>query len=215
SCLRTSGSSLIAAGSGRRYGGGGGGGGVVSPGAKFSCEQGLLSRPDGSATFVQGDTSVLAGLYGPAEVKGSRESPDGATVEVLLRPKVGLPGGCWHCSSVCHRVPSHPVVSPRTRLQLRVFTSCHVPVRLCVPPRPTVCPPSLPISISPPCAVALRCVPLCPFMSHRASLFPTTAPTHTHPPTSHHVPLHPTASPPRPHSRPPVSLCPPRVPLAP
>lgn len=35
---------------------------------------------------------MLAGLYGPAEVKGSRESPDGATVEVLLRPKVGLPG---------------------------------------------------------------------------------------------------------------------------
>ncbi|NXC23321.1 EXOS5 protein, partial [Corythaeola cristata] len=39
-----------------------------------------------------GDTSVLAGLYGPAEVKGSRELPDRAALEVLLRPKVGLPG---------------------------------------------------------------------------------------------------------------------------
>uniref|UniRef100_A0A8C6Z2V3 Exoribonuclease phosphorolytic domain-containing protein n=1 Tax=Nothoprocta perdicaria TaxID=30464 RepID=A0A8C6Z2V3_NOTPE len=58
----------------------------------FSCEQGLLSRPDGSAAFVQGDTSVLAGLYGPGEVKGSRELPDRAALEVLLRPKVGLPG---------------------------------------------------------------------------------------------------------------------------
>ncbi|XP_032063017.1 exosome complex component RRP46 [Aythya fuligula] len=58
----------------------------------FSCEQGLLSRPDGSAAFVQGDTSVLAGLYGPAEVRGSKESPERATLEVLLRPKVGLPG---------------------------------------------------------------------------------------------------------------------------
>ncbi|NXN95663.1 EXOS5 protein, partial [Rhinopomastus cyanomelas] len=58
----------------------------------FSCEQGLLSRPDGSAAFVQGDTSVLAGLYGPAEVRGSRELPDRAALEVLLRPKVGLPG---------------------------------------------------------------------------------------------------------------------------
>ncbi|XP_065511150.1 exosome complex component RRP46 [Caloenas nicobarica] len=58
----------------------------------FSCEQGLLSRPDGSAAFVQGATSVLAGLYGPAEVKGSRELPDRAALEVLLRPKVGLPG---------------------------------------------------------------------------------------------------------------------------
>ncbi|XP_037230637.1 exosome complex component RRP46 [Falco rusticolus] len=58
----------------------------------FSCEQGLLSRPDGSAAFLQGDTSVLAGLYGPAEVKGSKELPDRAVLEVLLRPKVGLPG---------------------------------------------------------------------------------------------------------------------------
>ncbi|NXT45273.1 EXOS5 protein, partial [Pelecanoides urinatrix] len=41
-----------------------------------------------------GDTSVLAGIYGPAEVKGSKELPDRAALEVLLRPKVGLPGGC-------------------------------------------------------------------------------------------------------------------------
>ncbi|NXX82260.1 EXOS5 protein, partial [Urocolius indicus] len=39
-----------------------------------------------------GDTSVLAGLYGPAEAKGSRELPDRAALVVLLRPKVGLPG---------------------------------------------------------------------------------------------------------------------------
>uniref|UniRef100_A0A8C0AMQ6 Exosome component 5 n=1 Tax=Buteo japonicus TaxID=224669 RepID=A0A8C0AMQ6_9AVES len=58
----------------------------------FSCEQGLLSRPDGSAAFLQGDTSVLVGLYGPAEVKVSKELPDRAALEVLLRPKVGLPG---------------------------------------------------------------------------------------------------------------------------
>ncbi|KAM6032834.1 exosome complex component RRP46 [Theristicus caerulescens] len=66
-----------------------GGGCCLRP---FSCEQGLLSRPDGSAAFLQGDTSVLAGLYGPAEVKGSKELPDRAALEVLLRPKVGLPG---------------------------------------------------------------------------------------------------------------------------
>ncbi|XP_064260121.1 exosome complex component RRP46 [Passer domesticus] len=58
----------------------------------FSCELGLLSRPDGSAAFLQGDTSVLAGLYGPAEAKLSKELPDRAALEVLLRPKVGLPG---------------------------------------------------------------------------------------------------------------------------
>ncbi|XP_033928091.1 exosome complex component RRP46 [Melopsittacus undulatus] len=58
----------------------------------FSCELGPLSRPDGSAAFLQGDTSVLAALYGPAEAKGNRELPERAALEVLLRPKTGLPG---------------------------------------------------------------------------------------------------------------------------
>lgn len=39
----------------------------------------------------EGDTSVLAGVYGPAEVKVSKEIYDRATVEVLIQPKVGLP----------------------------------------------------------------------------------------------------------------------------
>lgn len=58
----------------------------------FACEQNLLSRPDGSASFMQGDTSVLAGVYGPAEVKVSKEIFNKATLEVILRPKIGLPG---------------------------------------------------------------------------------------------------------------------------
>nr|XP_021526066.1 exosome complex component RRP46 [Aotus nancymaae] len=58
----------------------------------FACEQNLLSRPDGSASFLQGDTSVLAGVYGPAEVKVSKEIFNKATLEVILRPKIGLPG---------------------------------------------------------------------------------------------------------------------------
>lgn len=131
---------------------------------EFGCEQNLLSRPDGSSSFVQGmlavyqnkiplkgnvsnyyrscshaappltpsltnktdvtqlysselccvtslclryglcycvchwvclsagDTSVLAGVYGPAEVKVSKEIYDRATLEVVMQPKVGLPG---------------------------------------------------------------------------------------------------------------------------
>ncbi|KAJ8256630.1 hypothetical protein COCON_G00187820 [Conger conger] len=59
---------------------------------EFGCEQNLLSRPDGSASFVQGDTSVLAGVYGPAEVKVSKEIYDRATLEVVIQPKVGLAG---------------------------------------------------------------------------------------------------------------------------
>ncbi|XP_053729385.1 exosome complex component RRP46 [Synchiropus splendidus] len=58
---------------------------------EFGCEQNLLSRPDGSASFIQGDTSVMAGVYGPAEVKVSKEIYDRATMEVLIQPKVGLP----------------------------------------------------------------------------------------------------------------------------
>ncbi|KAF3693277.1 Exosome complex component RRP46 Exosome component 5 Ribosomal RNA-processing protein 46 [Channa argus] len=58
---------------------------------EFGCEQSLLSRPDGSASFIQGDTSVLAAVYGPAEVKVSKEIYDRATLEVLIQPKVGLP----------------------------------------------------------------------------------------------------------------------------
>ena len=38
-----------------------------------------------------GDTSVLAAVYGPAEVKVSKEIYDRATLEVVIQTKVGLP----------------------------------------------------------------------------------------------------------------------------
>ncbi|XP_062860557.1 exosome complex component RRP46 [Trichomycterus rosablanca] len=56
----------------------------------FCAEHTLLSKPDGSATFIQGDTNVLAGVYGPAEVKVNKEIYDRATLEVLIQPKVGM-----------------------------------------------------------------------------------------------------------------------------
>ena len=40
---------------------------------EMSCELGLLVRADGSARLVQGDTSVLCAVYGPAEVKMGKE----------------------------------------------------------------------------------------------------------------------------------------------
>ncbi|XP_038073991.1 exosome complex component RRP46-like [Patiria miniata] len=55
-------------------------------------EQNLLSRPDGSATFTQGDTSVMAAVYGPADVRQNKEIIDRATVEVIYKPKSGMPG---------------------------------------------------------------------------------------------------------------------------
>lgn len=42
--------------------------------------------------FTTGNTSVLAGVYGPAEVKVSKEIYDRATLEVVMQPKIGLPG---------------------------------------------------------------------------------------------------------------------------
>lgn len=42
----------------------------------LKCEFGLLERADGSARILQGATSVLAAVYGPAEVKASREKWD-------------------------------------------------------------------------------------------------------------------------------------------
>lgn len=42
----------------------------------LSCELGLLERADGSVRVVQGDTSVLCAIYGPAEVKSSKEDSE-------------------------------------------------------------------------------------------------------------------------------------------
>lgn len=54
-------------------------------------EQGILNRADGSARFVQGNTSVLAAVYGPAPAKSARmEKPDGATVDVNFKPESGM-----------------------------------------------------------------------------------------------------------------------------
>jgi len=59
----------------------------------MQCDQRTLSQPDGSAAFSQGLTSVMAAVYGPTEVRMARERADRATVEVVLKPKVGV-GSC-------------------------------------------------------------------------------------------------------------------------
>lgn len=41
-----------------------------------SCEFGVLERADGSVHVTQGSTSVVAAVYGPAEVKPSKEKWD-------------------------------------------------------------------------------------------------------------------------------------------
>lgn len=58
----------------------------------LSSDLGHLTRPDGSATLFQGDTSVIASVYGPGEVKANKENIEKAAVEVVYKPKSGLPG---------------------------------------------------------------------------------------------------------------------------
>ena len=42
----------------------------------LQCDLGVLQRADGSARVVQGKTAVLCAVYGPAEVKASKERPE-------------------------------------------------------------------------------------------------------------------------------------------
>ena len=58
----------------------------------LSGEPGVLSRADGSARFSHDKTEVLVAVYAPAEVKRARERLDAATIEVIVRPRAGLPG---------------------------------------------------------------------------------------------------------------------------
>uniref|UniRef100_T1JNA3 Uncharacterized protein n=1 Tax=Strigamia maritima TaxID=126957 RepID=T1JNA3_STRMM len=58
----------------------------------YVCELSNLSRPDGSVAFCHGDTAVQAAVYGPSEVKIQKEIVDKAHIEVIYKPKVGLPG---------------------------------------------------------------------------------------------------------------------------
>ena len=91
----------------------------------LQCELGVLHRADGSARVVQGETAVLAAVYGPAEVKASQElcdrslQPQGsmkplsyfflcssrAALELVVRPESGLS-------------------SPRERLLEQLVRSC-------------------------------------------------------------------------------------------
>ncbi|XP_074648923.1 exosome complex component RRP46-like [Tubulanus polymorphus] len=57
-----------------------------------TCEQSTLTRSDGSALLTQGNTSVMAAVYGPTEVRPNKELIDKASVEVVYKPSVGLPG---------------------------------------------------------------------------------------------------------------------------
>ncbi|CAD7092736.1 unnamed protein product [Hermetia illucens] len=57
----------------------------------LNCEVNPLTRSDGSAMLTQGETAVIASVYGPVEVKTQNLQIENATLDVCYRPKTGLP----------------------------------------------------------------------------------------------------------------------------
>jgi exosome complex component RRP46 len=58
-----------------------------------------LNRADGSATYTHNGFSLIGAVNGPIEVQRRDEIPDEATLEVNVRPAVGVGS-----------TPSHPAV---------------------------------------------------------------------------------------------------------
>ncbi|CAA6666020.1 unnamed protein product [Spirodela intermedia] len=56
------------------------------------CTRNLLHRAHGSAQWCQGDTIVLAAVYGPKAGTKKGENPEKASIEVIWKPKTGQIG---------------------------------------------------------------------------------------------------------------------------
>ncbi|XP_068340561.1 exosome complex exonuclease RRP46 homolog [Pyrus communis] len=58
----------------------------------LACSRGVLNRAHGSASWTQGDTKVLAAVYGPKAGTKKNENPEKACIEVIWKPKTGQSG---------------------------------------------------------------------------------------------------------------------------
>ncbi|XP_050214912.1 exosome complex exonuclease RRP46 homolog [Mercurialis annua] len=58
----------------------------------LACSRNVLNRAHGSASWCQGDTKVLAAVYGPKPGTKKNENPEKACIEVLWKPKTGQIG---------------------------------------------------------------------------------------------------------------------------
>ena len=54
----------------------------------FSCELSVVKQSDGSAKFSHKNTSVMASIYGPNEIKQSKEMFTDMHIEVNFKPKI-------------------------------------------------------------------------------------------------------------------------------
>ncbi|XP_022862985.1 exosome complex exonuclease RRP46 homolog isoform X3 [Olea europaea var. sylvestris] len=55
----------------------------------LSCTRSVLNRAHGSASFSQGETKILAAVYGPKAGTKKNENPEKACIEVIWKPKSG------------------------------------------------------------------------------------------------------------------------------
>uniref|UniRef100_A0A803LBQ6 Exoribonuclease phosphorolytic domain-containing protein n=1 Tax=Chenopodium quinoa TaxID=63459 RepID=A0A803LBQ6_CHEQI len=58
----------------------------------LACSRTVLNRAHGSASWSQGDTKVLAAVYGPKAGTKKNENPEKASIEVIWKPKTGQIG---------------------------------------------------------------------------------------------------------------------------
>ncbi|KAJ8621475.1 hypothetical protein MRB53_030004 [Persea americana] len=58
----------------------------------LACSRNLLNRAHGSARWSQGNTIVLAAVYGPKAGTRKNENPEKASIEAIWKPKTGQIG---------------------------------------------------------------------------------------------------------------------------
>ncbi|KAH0545179.1 hypothetical protein FGG08_000791 [Glutinoglossum americanum] len=81
-----------------------------------------IHRADGSATYLQNGYSIIGGVNGPIEVGRRDELPEEATIDVIVRPAVGVGGTRErHLESIIHSTLQHVILiqnHPRTLIQV-------------------------------------------------------------------------------------------------
>ncbi|KAG0466827.1 hypothetical protein HPP92_017816 [Vanilla planifolia] len=58
----------------------------------LTCSRNLLNRAHGSARWSQGETIVLAAVFGPKAGTKKGDNPEKASIEVIWKPKIGQTG---------------------------------------------------------------------------------------------------------------------------
>ncbi|WRX31638.1 Exoribonuclease [Theobroma cacao] len=66
----------------------------------LACSRNVLHRAHGSASWYQGDTKVLAAVYGPKAGARKNENPEKACIEVIWKPKTGQTGNFFKPLSI-------------------------------------------------------------------------------------------------------------------